>query len=41
MILTYGGSDVKNDDTDILQVNPETNEVLDNTIQNTNSEIKS
>jgi hypothetical protein len=41
MILTYGGSDVSNDIKNNLQIDLETNEVLDDSIQNVNSDLKS
>lgn len=40
MLLTYGGRDVQNDLTNKIQINEENNEVLDSTIQNTDSELK-
>lgn len=40
MLLTYGGEDIENDSQGRLQIHPETNEIKDPNIQNTNSELK-
>jgi hypothetical protein len=40
MFLTYGGQDVSTDNIGNIKINQNTNEVMDDTIQNTNSETK-